>query len=117
MNYLEEYYKTYDEEGRLLSRHGQVEYLPTMKYITEYLPDIGDPKILEVGAGTGRYSITLAKQGRNVTAVELVEHNLEVLKSKLDGTELIRVTRHTICLQSESFGRTSPCKKNQADCN
>ena len=27
MNYLEEYYIKYDEEGRLLSRHGQVEYL------------------------------------------------------------------------------------------
>lgn len=26
MNYLEEYYNNYDEEGRLLSKHGQVEY-------------------------------------------------------------------------------------------
>ena len=24
MNYLENYYSNYDEEGRLLSRHGQV---------------------------------------------------------------------------------------------
>ncbi len=32
MNYLEEYYNNYDEEGRLLSRHGQVEYLTTMRY-------------------------------------------------------------------------------------
>ena len=31
MNYLENYYNAYDEEGRLLSRHGQVEYLTTMK--------------------------------------------------------------------------------------
>lgn len=87
MNYLEEYYNKYDEEGRLLSRHGQVEYLTTMRYIEECLEGISDPCILEVGAGTGRYSVTLAKRGLNVTAVELIEHNLEILKSKLDGTE------------------------------
>ena len=90
MNYLEEYYNNYDEEGRLLSRHGQVEYLTTMRYIKECLDGIFKPRILEVGAGTGRYSVTLAKQGINVTAVELVEHNLEVLRSKLDGTEPIK---------------------------
>ena len=89
MNYLEEYYNKYDEEGRLLSRHGQVEYLTTMKYIEECLEGISDPSILEVGAGTGRYSVTLAKQGWQVTAVELIEHNLEILKSKLEGTEPI----------------------------
>ena len=89
MNYLEEYYNNYDEEGRLLSRHGQVEYLTTMRYIEECLEGISDPSILEVGAGTGRYSVTLAKQGFQVTAVELIEHNLDILKSKLDGTEPI----------------------------
>ena len=89
MNYLEEYYNNYDEEGRLLSRHGQVEYLTTMRYIKECLEGISDPGILEVGAGTGRYSVTLAKQGIRVTAVELIEHNLEMLRSKLDGTESI----------------------------
>jgi ubiquinone/menaquinone biosynthesis C-methylase UbiE len=89
MNYIEEYYNNYDEETRLLSRHGQVEFLTTMKYINECLSAFSEPKILEVGAGTGRYSVTLAKEGYSVTAVELVEHNLDVLKSKLDGTESI----------------------------
>ena len=89
MSYLEDYYNGYDEEGRLLSRHGQVEYLTTMKYILERLAETPDPKIIEVGAGTGRYSVTLAKEGVNVTAVELIQHNLEILKSKLDGSEPI----------------------------
>ena len=93
MNYLEEYYNNYDEERRLLSRHGQVEYLTTMKYIKACLEGISDPRILEVGAGTGRYSVTLAKQGFQVTAVELIEHNLEILRSKLDGTEPIITTQ------------------------
>ena len=89
MNDLEEYYNNYDEEGRLLSRHGQVEYLTTVRYIEECLEGISTPSILEVGAGTGRYSVTLAKQGRQVTAFELIEHNLEILRSKLDGSEPI----------------------------
>ena len=89
MSYLEDYYNQYDEEGRLLSRHGQVEYLTTMKSIRECLSGMTDPAILEIGAGTGRYSVTLAKQGHRVTAVELIPRNLEILKSKLDGTERI----------------------------
>ena len=89
MDYIKEYYAKYDEDGRLLSRHGQVEYLTTMKYIRECISGIDDPAILEVGAGTGRYSVTLAKQGFCVTAVELVETNLEKLKAKLDGSERI----------------------------
>ena len=90
MNYLDEYYTNYNEDGRLLSRHGQVEYLTTMHYIRESLEGLADPEILEIGAGTGRYSVTLAKEGYRVTAVELVTHNLEILKSKLDGSERIR---------------------------
>ena len=89
MNYLEEYYNNYDEEGRLLSRHGQVEYLTTMRYIVECLEGVSAPNILEIGAGTGRYSVTLAKKGLQVTAVELIERNLEILRAKLDGTEPI----------------------------
>ena len=91
MGYLEDYYNSYDEEGRLLSRHGQVEYLTTMKYIHEYLSGIAEPSVLEVGAGTGRYSVTLAREGYRVTAVELVTHNLELLRAKLDGSEPITV--------------------------
>ena len=104
MNYLENYYSNYDEEGRLLSRHGQVEYLTTMRYIEECLKDITDPNILEIGAGTGRYSVVLAKQGLPVTAVELIEHNLEVLRSKLNGTESINAIQGN-ALDLSIFGK------------
>lgn len=89
MEFLENYYNNYDEEGRLVSRHGHVEYVTTMKYIRETLEGVPDANVIEIGAGTGRYSVTLAKQGIRVTAVELIEHNLEILRSKLDGTEPI----------------------------
>jgi ubiquinone/menaquinone biosynthesis C-methylase UbiE len=105
---IEKYYNKFNEDKRLRSRHGQVEYRTTMKYIHEYLDDIsgrligretdvaqpdndvtnfGDAmrrriKILDIGAGTGAYSIPLAEEGYSVTAVELVKYNLGILKQK-----------------------------------
>ena len=71
---LTAYYSTYDEDGRLRSRHGMVEHLTTMRYIAKYLrPGI---RILEIGAGTGRYSHALAQQGYRVDAVELCSTTL-----------------------------------------
>lgn len=81
LKYLTNYYENYDEDSRLLSRRGQIEYLTTMGYIQAYLhPGM---KILEIGAGTGRYACTLASMGYDVTAVELIPHNLDILRSKI----------------------------------
>ena len=91
MRELEEYYERYDEEGRLLRQHGRVEYETTMRYIRKCLEGLRQPKILEVGAGTGRYSVTLAREGYSVTAVELIAHNLDQLRAKLQGGEPITV--------------------------
>ena len=110
MDYIKEYYESYDEDGRLLSRHGSVEYITTRKYIDEALSRDRTKKILEVGAGTGRYSVTLAKEGWDVTAVELLEHNISVLRSKLTGEENIRVLQGNAmdlsALEDDSFDLT-----------
>lgn len=79
---LERYYNKFCEDKRLTRKYGQVEYITSMKYIHDYLPEGQNAKILDVGAGTGRYSVKLANEGYDVTAVELVKHNLGVLKSK-----------------------------------
>lgn len=94
MNYIENFYANYDEEGRLSSRHGQVEFLTTMKYIHAYL-DGEKKKILEVGAGTGRYSIALAKKGHEVDALEYTVHNLEIMNSKIADIPNIRTCQGT----------------------
>lgn len=86
---IHSYYNQYDEDGRLTSRHGQVEFLTTMRYIQRYLsPSV---RILEIGAGTGRYSHTLAGLGYPVDAVELVPHNIEIFQSKITPRESITI--------------------------
>lgn len=82
MTELEKYYNKFCEEKRLTRKHGQIEYITSMKYIHEYLGENKNAKILDVGAGTGRYSVQLASEGYDVTAVELVKYNLGILKSK-----------------------------------
>ena len=86
---LQQYYENYDEDSRLTSRHGSVEYLTTMRYIGKYLQP--GMRILEIGAATGRYSHALARQGYRVDAVELVQHNIEIFKANTQPGEKITV--------------------------
>lgn len=85
---LEAYYNKFNEDKRLDSRHGQVEYITSMKYIRRCIEeaapgrDAASVRILDVGAGTGRYSVPLAEEGYDLTAVEPVRHNLGRLKKK-----------------------------------
>lgn len=75
-DYLREFYEVRcDEDARLRSRCGMVEFLTTMRYIETYL-EPGD-RIIEIGAGTGRYSHALAQKGYQVDAVELLGRNIE----------------------------------------
>ena len=79
MEIISGFYDQVDEDSRLQrSRHGQLEYAVTMHYIHRFIKP--GARVLEVGAGTGRYSIALAKEGMDVTAVELVESNLSILQ-------------------------------------
>ncbi len=80
-SYITDYYNNYNEDARTKSRHGSVEFTTNMKYIRAYVPQGG--KILDVGAGTGVYSMALAMDGYDVHAIELVEHNIEVFRENL----------------------------------
>lgn len=88
MNEIEAHYNKFNEEKRLDSRHGQVEFITSMKYIHKHLDNIqgnrpnSELSILDIGAGTGKYSVALASEGYDVSAVELVRHNLGLLKAK-----------------------------------
>lgn len=92
-NFLVDFYNTHDEDVRLLSKHGRVEFLTTVKYIEKYLNN--EMRIIEIGAGTGRYSHFFAQKGFEVDAVELIEHNIEVFKTKTFPGEKVRIKQGT----------------------
>ena len=75
------YNEACDEDTRLDPKHRQLEFLTTDRYVQKYLKP--NCRILEVGAGTGRYSLYYASQGYKVNSIEYVQHNLDVLKSKI----------------------------------
>ena len=88
---LTAYYSQGKEDGRLVTRYGSVEFITTVNYIEKHLrPGM---KILEIGAGTGRYSHYLAQNGYEVDAVELMECNIEVFKAHTLPAEKITVTQ------------------------
>lgn len=89
--YLINHYNNYDEDSRLVPKHGSVEFLTTMKYIEKYIKS--DDRVLEIGAGTGRYSHALAREGYEVDAVELVEHNIKIFKQNTQSNEKITITQ------------------------
>lgn len=87
--YLNEYYETHDEDGRLLTQCGKVEFITTMHYIKKYLKP--GMRILEIGAGTGRYSHALAREGFAVDAVELLAHNIDQFRKNTQPGESIHI--------------------------
>lgn len=86
---LRGYYGTHNEDARFSTRHGSVEFLTTVHYVEKYLSD--GMRILEIGAGTGRYSHYFARRGYEVDAVELMECNIEVFRKNTQDGERVNV--------------------------
>lgn len=95
---IREHYGAYDEDSRLSTRWGSLEEATTWKYINMAVGTLGEDKedgeplaIAEIGAGTGRYSVGLARRGHSVTAVDLVQSNLEgLLDNARQGDVLVK---------------------------
>lgn len=89
---LKDYYQDgINEDQRLIKdKVHQIEFLTTTKYIEKYLRK--NDTILEIGAGTGAYSIYYANKGYNVEAVELVEKNVELMNKKI--TPNMKINTH-----------------------
>lgn len=87
---LEDYYEHFDEDHRLKTRHGNVEFTISMKYIHDILNNDLSNKVLDIGAATGAYSIPLIYEGYDVTAVELVGHNIEIFKKNCPNANVIQ---------------------------
>ena len=114
MTKLEQYYNKFKEEHRLTTRHGIVEFSTSMHFIKKTADFISKQnnhqfpvKIADIGAGTGRYSVELCHLGFDVTAVELVRHNLEILRSKHENVKTWQGdARNLSFLDDETFDIT-----------
>lgn len=86
---LTNYYTSRNEDARLRSKHGMVEFLTTVYYIEKYLQS--GMRILEIGAGTGIYSHYFAQKGYKVDAVELMECNIETFMANTEEGEVVTI--------------------------
>lgn len=73
---IEKHYNKHPEDLRLQRRHGMVEFETTMYHLHRFLKP--GMRVLDIGAGTGRYTSALMAEGFEVKAVELVRRNIEV---------------------------------------
>lgn len=81
-------YDIFNEDARLnRSKAARVEFLTTVHYIEKYLKK-GD-KILDIGAGAGEYSLYFARNGYDVSALELADANIAAFKKKLTSDDNI----------------------------
>ena len=86
-----QYYHNYDEDIRLFRDNSRLmEYLTTIHYFDRLLKP--GSQILDVCAGTGRYAFYLAGKGHYVTACDLVEHHVEIMKSKPNADKLMDIS-------------------------
>ncbi len=80
MKEIQKFYNTeWNESERLISQSGQIEYITTMKYLKMYCKK--GMKVLDACAGGGVYSFPLADLGCEVVAGDLIDTNVEHIKS------------------------------------
>lgn len=85
---IEKHYNKHPEDKRLLRRHGIVEFETTMHHLHRFLQP--GCKVLDIGAGTGRYSSALMAEGYEVKAVELVRRNIEAFLKRDPAADVVQ---------------------------
>ena len=85
---IEKHYNKHPEDLRLQRRHGIVEFETTMHHLRRLIHP--DSFLLDIGAGTGRYTSALMAEGYRVKAVELVRRNIEVFLKREPGADVVQ---------------------------
>ena len=80
MSKIINYYNQFDEWGRL--EREPIEFQVNWHYIKKYLPKEG--AILDNGAGPGKYSMELAREGYRGTLTDLTPRLVDMAESKAD---------------------------------
>lgn len=99
---LDELYEYFEEDKRLNTNNANsIEFLTTTHFIDMYLKE--GLRILDVGAGTGAYSIYYADKGYHVTAVEPVKKSVDKIKSKVVPDKMKIEVQHGNALNLGDF--------------
>lgn len=69
----------------------QIEVLPKIRRIVPFLRENQVKRVLDLGCGTGRHTVFLAKQGFKVTGIDISDTALEITTDKLDGINIKNV--------------------------
>ncbi len=85
---IEKHYNKHPEDLRLLRRHGIVEFETTMHHLHRFLQT--GQTMLDIGAGTGRYTSALMAEGYSVKAVELVRRNIDVFLKREPTADVVQ---------------------------
>jgi SAM-dependent methyltransferase len=70
-----------EEEARLLA-----------SLIEKEIPNSSYPKLLDLGCGRGRHSLTLAERGYHVTGIDLSEEAIKKARSKAEDRKILHAT-------------------------
>lgn len=70
------FYDNYDEEGRLRTHTGRLEFERSKEILERYLPP-PPAKIIDIGGGCGIYSCWLAARGYDVTLIDATPGHVE----------------------------------------
>lgn len=90
INNISEYYSGYDEESRLVKdKAHRVEFDTTVSVLDNYI--VPNTRLLDIGAGTGRYSFYYAMQGVSVFAMDLVKKHVDIIANKLQGHKELKL--------------------------
>lgn len=85
------YYATYDVENRIKQDRAHfVEFISSMNIIEKYIS--GTTTAIDIGCGTGNYSIVLAKKCQEVLSIDLMDNLLEVLQHKIKEEKLNNIS-------------------------
>ena len=85
---IEKHYNKHPEDLRLQRRHGIVEFETTMHHLRRFIKP--DSFLLDIGAGTGRYTSALMSEGYRVKAVELVRRNIDVFLKREPTADVVQ---------------------------
>lgn len=86
----------YDEKEKYLNSFEQGKIIPL-------LGDLKDKKVLDIGAGTGRFSLFLAGRGAQVTALDISPKMLELVKKKNSKIQTVIGDAESLPFDHEAF--------------